>query len=280
MKIIKHLSIILLFFGLFSCDKTEKPPIIDNPLDGKILFQKFQDNDHIIELYTESGKLKQGYNRIFLQLKKSDNSILENPNIQWNPLMHMSTTNHSCPYSTLKLSGQSKTVLEGYIIFQMASNNSEYWELKFDYSIDGQSYQMSDTIEVLPSTYKNTISFKGADSIKYLIALAAPKNPKIGANDMSALLFKMENMMSFPAVNGYTIQIDPRMPSMGNHSSPNNEHLKQTNEAGFYNGKLNLTMTGYWKINLQLLDKNQNILKGEAITPSNESSSIFLEIEL
>ncbi|HRP89940.1 MAG TPA: FixH family protein [Edaphocola sp.] len=280
MKIIKHLSIILLFFGLFSCDKTEKPPIIDNPLDGKILFQKFQDNDHIIELYTESGKLKQGYNRIFLQLKKSDNSILENPNIQWNPLMHMSTTNHSCPYSTLKLSGQSKTVLEGYIIFQMASNNSEFWELKFDYTVDGQSYQVSDTIEVLPSTYKNTISFKGADSVKYLIALAAPQNPKIGTNDMSALLFKMENMMSFPAVNGYTIQIDPRMPSMGNHSSPNNEHLKQTNEAGFYNGKLNLTMTGYWKINLQLLDKNQNNLKGEAITPSNESSSIFLEIEL
>ena len=92
-------------------------------------------------------------------------------------------------------------------------------------------------------------------------------------------VWKMENMMSFPMVNDYTVKIDPRMPSMGNHSSPNNENATQSNPGDFYEGKLSLTMTGYWKINLQLAKADGTILKGEEITSTVESSSIFFEIE-
>ena len=47
--------------------------------------------------------------------------------------------------------------------------------------------------------------------------------------------------MTFPVVDGYTVKIDPRMPSMGNHSSPNNVHATQTTAVGgLYNGKLSL----------------------------------------
>lgn len=68
------------------------------------------------------------------------------------------------------------------------------------------------------------------------------------------------------------------MPSMGNHGSPNNVDLTQISN-GFYQGKLSLTMSGYWKINLMLENENGEILKGEPITESNESSSIYFEIE-
>ncbi|HTO14595.1 MAG TPA: hypothetical protein VLZ83_02445 [Edaphocola sp.] len=280
MKTIKYLSIIILFFGLFSCVKTKKQPIQTNPLEGKTLVQKIQNNNHNIALYTENGKFKVGYNKIFIQISKLDNSIVENANISWKPLMKMTSMSHSCPFSDLNLVDQSKSVFEGYIVFQMASNETEFWDLSFEYTLDGQNFQAHDTVHVSESLFKNIVSFTGSDNVKYLIALVAPQNPKIGLNNMSALLFERASMMSFPTLNNYSINIDPRMPSMGNHNSPNNEHLSQTNGEGLYNGKLSLTMTGYWKINLQLLDKNKNVLKGEDVTPENESSSIFLEIEL
>ena len=69
------------------------------------------------------------------------------------------------------------------------------------------------------------------------------------------------------------------MPSMGNHSTPNNVNATQAAAGGFYNGKLSLTMTGYWKINLQLLNASNEVLKGEAITETTTESSIYFEIE-
>jgi VCBS repeat-containing protein len=66
---------------------------------------------------------------------------------------------------------------------------------------------------------------------------------------------------------------------MGNHSSPNNVNAQQTAVDNFYIGKLSLTMTGYWKINLQLQNDLGTIVKGEEITDSVTESSLFFEIE-
>ena len=91
--------------------------------------------------------------------------------------------------------------------------------------------------------------------------------------------YKMEDMMTFTAVDKFKVKIDPRMPSMGNHSSPNNTDLVQSVSGDLYNGKLSLTMTGYWKINIQLLNASGEVLKGEVVTPENASSSLFFELE-
>ena len=111
------------------------------------------------------------------------------------------------------------------------------------------------------------------------MALIDPTNPKVAVNDMSAALFKMESMMNFVPVTGYSISLDPRMPSMGNHGSPNNVNLTGLGTNGLYHGKLSLTMTGYWKINLQLLNATGEIVKGEQITEDTPESSIFFELE-
>ncbi|MCB4234160.1 hypothetical protein LDL59_00990 [Kaistella anthropi] len=96
---------------------------------------------------------------------------------------------------------------------------------------------------------------------------------------MTLGVWKMQDMMTFPVVNGYTVKIDPRMPGMGNHGSPNNVNATQTSAGKLYNGKLSLTMTGYWKINLQLANAAGTVLKGEEVTEQNPESSLFFEIE-
>lgn len=273
------------FFFLFtlalltSCSSNDDSTPV-NELDGLVKVKDFTNETHVVELYTTSGTTQQGYNDITLRIKdKTSNSYIQNATIEWMPIMHMMTMTHSCPKSTVEKTTTEGTLYNGYIVFQMPQNETEYWDLKIDYTINGVNYTVTDSVDVPASQKRVVSSFMGTDNIRYIVALIDPKNPKVAVNDMTVGIFKMENMMNFPIVNQYKLKIDPRMPSMGNHGSPNNVNLTQSASTGLYNGKLSLTMTGYWKINLQLVNASNEVLKGEVITDTNEASSIYFEIE-
>ena len=187
--------------------------------------------------------------------------------------------NHSCPKSAVEKVTTNGTLYNGYIVFQMAQNATEYWDLKVDYTINGTAYSTTSVIDVPASAKRRVNTFTGTDGAKYIVAYAEPRHPKVAVNEVTFGVWKMQDMMNFPVVDGYTVKIDPRMPSMGNHSSPNNVDATQKTNGGLYEGKLSLTMTGYWKINLQLLNAEATVLKGETITDSVLESSIFFEIE-
>jgi hypothetical protein len=282
MKNLKYLSILLLAIAFFSCssdsDSVQENPI--NETSGLVKVQELSNDNHTVELYTETGKLIQGYNQISLRIKdKTINKYITNASINWTPIMNMSTMKHSCPKSLIEKVSGKQTLYNGDIIFQMAQNTSTFWELKINYIINAIDYTATAPISVSGSDKRTVNSFTGTDGVKYILAYINPKNPKIGLNNMTVGLYKMEDMMTFTAVDNFKVKIDPRMPSMGNHSSPNNTDLVQSVSGGLYNGKLSLTMTGYWKINLQLLNTSDQILKGEEFTPENLPSSLFFEVE-
>ena len=270
---------ILMSLTLGSCSNDDNETTI-NELDSLVKFKEIVNNNHTIELFSVKGTLEQGYNEINLRIKNNtSNEYFKNAEISWTPIMHMTSMSHSCPFSSVNKITNEGTLYKGYIMFQMAQNDTEYWDLKIDYTIDEIDYSVTSVIDVPASEKRVVNTFMGTDGTKYLLALIEPSNPKVAVNDIKIGVWKMQNMMSFPVVDGYTVKIDPRMPSMGNHSSPNNINATQANSNSFYNGKLSLTMTGYWKINLQLANTNGDILKGEEITETVESSSIFFEIE-
>ncbi len=243
-------------------------------------FKEFTNGTHTVELYAHMGSLEQGYNEISLRIK--DNTTAEyvkNAEISWMPIMHMAMMNHSCPKSDVEKVTPNGTLYNGYIVFQMAQNDTEYWDLKVDYIINGTPFTATSVIDVPASVKRRVNTFTGTDGAKYIVAYAEPHHPKVAINDVTLGVWKMQDMMNFPVVDGYTIKIDPRMPSMGNHSSPNNVDAMQKVSGGLYEGKLSLTMTGYWKINLQLLNAESTVLKGEAITDTVLESSLFVEIE-
>ncbi len=243
-------------------------------------FKEFTNDTHTIELYSQLGSLEQGYNEISLRIKdNATGDYVKNAEVTWMPIMHMAMMNHSCPKSTVEKVTTNGTLYEGYIVFQMAQNETEYWDLKIDYNINGTAYSATSVIDVPASVKRRVNTFTGTDGAKYIVAYAEPHHPKVAINDVTLGVWKMQDMMNFPVVDGYTIKIDPRMPSMGNHSSPNNVDAMQKVSGGLYEGKLSLTMTGYWKINLQLLNAESTVLKGEAITDTVLESSLFVEIE-
>ena len=272
-------AVLFMALALISCSDNDDSTTV-NELDGLTKFQEMTNTTHTIELYSHTGVLVQGYNQVKLRIKdNATNQYIKNATVSWMPVMHMAMMNHSCPNSEVEKITTEGTLYEGYIMFQMAQNDTEYWDLKIDYSIDGVDYTTTSVIDVPASAKRTVNTFMGTDGVKYLVAYVEPHHPSVALNDMKVGVWKMQDMMTFPVVDGYTLKIDPRMPSMGNHSSPNNVHATQTTAGELYNGKLSLTMTGYWKINLQLAKPDGTIVKGEEITDTVTASSIFFEIE-
>lgn len=284
MKFLRILPLFILTL-LASCtseDASNEPSkdIIIDEVAQLTKFKEVSNDTHAIELYSHTGSLQQGYNEIHLRIKdKTTNKYVENAEITWTPVMHMTSMSHSCPYSEVEKAEDMKTLYEGFIVFQMAQNDTEYWDLKIDYTISGTAYTATTVIDVPASAKQRVTTFKGTDNVKYILAYMEPHHPKVGQNELTVGVFKMENMMIFPAVDNYTVKIDPRMPSMGNHGSPNNTDLVQNPSDSFYQGNMNLTMTGLWRINLQLLNASNEVLKGETITEAVPESSIYFELE-
>lgn len=278
---LKNIAIAMIAaLAIVACSKDEEVVNTVNELDGLTKFKEVTNATHTIELYSSTGYLEQGYNEIKLRIKNNtSNQYEKTATVSWTPLMHMMSMTHSCPKSAVEKISQDGTLYKGYIVFQMPQNATEYWDLKIDYTLNGTAYTTTTVVDIPASAKRKVNTFMGTDGVKYIVALVQPAQPKVAVNDMVAGVWKMQDMMTFPVVDNYTIKIDPRMPSMGNHSSPNNVNLTQSVAAQLYYGKLSLTMTGYWKINLQLANTEGTILKGETITDTVTSSSIYFEVE-
>lgn len=279
MKSFKIFSFLFLLITSACSSGDDDDNATSSQLDGLELTQTISSDAHVVELYTTSGRLHVGYNKVWLRItESSSNNVLEPVNISWLPLMHMMSMQHAGPASQITTS-EEKGVYEGYLIFQMAGNDSEYWELQFDYKLNGNDYTASEEIDVLPTSKINTHTFMGEDGEKYVLSLMEPQKPKTGINEMQVALFRMDDAMHFSAVDDFRVKIDPRMPAMNNHGSPNNTDLLQLGDSDIYFGKLSLTMTGYWFINLQILNSEGDIIKGEEVTDEVDASSLYFEIE-
>lgn len=283
MKTLKYIFAIIIFSAfIVSCSKDDNPnDVIINPVENLHKIMEFAEADHVIELYSTKANLEVGYNEISLRFfDKGSNTYLSNVDPTWMPMMHMGSMQHSTPFSSLK-NNLIDTVYKGYMIFSMAGDSSAYWEITLDYKINGQVKGLTKKIQVILPTdgLIKTQVFTGNDGDHYILAFVNPQKPEVAINNFQALLYKMDDMMHYRMVENYKVAIDPRMPSMGNHSSPNNQDLIYNALSEMYEGKLSLTMTGYWKINMKLINENGEVLKGEDVTESNPESSLLFELE-
>ncbi|WP_033961497.1 hypothetical protein [Psychroserpens jangbogonensis] len=286
MKSIKFIYILLpiLFLSVLttscSSDDDDDDPIITNEVEGLSKILDLTNATHTVELFNKEGDFYTGYNAISIRLKdNATDAYIEDASFSWMPMMQMPTMQHSSPRSAIIKASGKNTVFEGYIIYQMTNTDGSGWSLTVNYTIDGVDYTASDAITVRQNDNQNVTSFMGSDDSRYIISLIKPNNPIIGINDLMVGVHKMENMMTFPVVENYSIALDPRMPGMGNHSSPNNTDLNYSMVDDMYHADLSLTMTGYWVLNLKFMNTNDDVLKGENVTDENTQSSLYLELE-
>ncbi len=280
MKLFKNIAccLSLLAIGLMaSCSRdTDPAPVPLDELEGLELITSVKNKSHTVDLYSVSGKLTTGYNELFFLIRNANESaVANNITAKWTPLMKTDGSEHSCVASQVAALKGTSSLFSGFIIFPMAGD----WELPISYQIGGANYTATGKTAVQAAPARVVESFSGTDGQEYILTMLDPLKPVKGSNSMSALLYRMKPASGFEPVDGYTIKIDPRMPAMSNnHGSPNNVDL--TFKDGVYEGTVNLTMTGYWKINLQIANEKGEVIKGEPVTGSNPGSSIYFEIEL
>ena len=276
MKNIKFLLLLAFSFVLLhSCssdDNDKIPPVVKSSMK---LVQSFNENNHVIEVYSTHKNFIVGYNPIEVMIKDASTneyfSDIEVSNFM--PMMHMPNMMHSCPKS--EMFDKKEAIASGFAVFIMPGSKEMPWKLGFDYKVNGKTYKISDKeINIINPDKAMLAKGKG-----YFLAYIKPKNPIVGINEITTKVYKMESMTSFPEVKNYKILLDPRMPGMGNHSSPNNEPLIYDANTGLYKGKVNFSMTGYWKLNLQLENEKGEVLLGNEVTKEKESSNLYWEIE-
>lgn len=195
-----------------------------------------------------------GYNEVYVALFDStDGSKLSNGHFNILPMMDMGTMTHSCPVENTTDSITTNGYFKSAVVFTMPGSSSQWsLNLSFQNTKNGLSGTGSAGVTVIsssPSRFKSTtVPLDNND--KVYISLVNLKSPQVGVNDFEITLHKKGSMTSFPAINNYSVEIVPEMPSMG-HGSPNNVNPILT-ANGHYAGKVNFTMTGLWKININL----------------------------
>jgi hypothetical protein len=243
------------------------------------------DNQYKVKVYSRTGTLHTGYNDLyFVATKASTGNYIKFLDItNLTPLMFMSKMNmyHSTPtfgeVGTFDLN--LVAVKHGWVSFLMNTSEAGSWSLAFDAEVlkrKGSLEATGITVNALPEGQVWLKSFKVGDDT-FFLSLVNPTEWNTGTNNIKAYVSKKSNPITTPyalATETFTVEIDPRMPDMGNHTSPNNTPLVKQRD-GSYQGTINLTMTGLWRIHLKVKDADGNVVAG-----GEDQSSLYWDVTL
>ena len=243
------------------------------------------DGKYNVYVYTKTGTFHTGYNELyFVSTKKESGNYIKDLTVTSNtPLMYMSKMNmyHSTPVSDKSriVNYDYLAVKRVWVSFLMNSSENGSWTYSYEVDVLGKSggVEKKDiVVNELPEGQVWLKSFKVGDDT-FFLSLVNPTDWKTGTNEIRAYVSKKSNPITTPyalASETFTVDIDPRMPDMGNHTSPNNTPLTKQ-EDGSYQGTINLTMTGLWRIHLKVKDSEGNIVAG-----GEEGSTLFWDVTI
>lgn len=243
------------------------------------------DGKYNVYVYTKTGTFHTGYNELyFVSTKKETGNYIKDLTVTSNtPLMYMSKMNN---YHSTPVSDKSRIVNYDYLAvkrvwvsFLMNSSENGSWTYSYEVDVLGKSggVEKKDiVVNALPDGQVWLKSFKVGDD-NFFLSLVNPTDWKTGTNDIRAYISKKSDPITTPyalASETFTVDIDPRMPDMGNHTSPNNTPLVKQ-EDGSYLGTINLTMTGLWRIHLKVKDAEGNVVAG-----GEDESTLYWDVTI
>jgi len=304
----KHLHVIVfaIFVVITSCtlDKTDYEAELNVETTEYIVFEEatsITTGNYTISIDALNGTFYKGYNEVHLKITNTQTEeVLNASEVTLLPIITDANGNKSsCPHSYNLSFNETEAYYVGYTVFTSDSNSTVDWQLYLSFTDNDETYSVDQLVSEEEQTNMNLnmTAFTGNDDEQYFIALVAPQSPNVAQNDLLAGIYKYnkptttagifpdQTQFSYSIVSNHTLLIDPRMPepSMGNHSSLNNQDLTQQTD-GLYHGVVNYTMTGNWTLNFILKDENDQIIKGNEVstefTPGIEGERGELHIDI
>lgn len=244
----------LILLIISGCKNDENPVTPTDPFEGltKITEAYATGAGMKVQLWSEKP-LFVGYNKLYIAvLDSASNKFVTDAHVSLNPMMDMGMMQHSAPYENPKSTIAVNNLFPCAAVFIMSSMGGT-WRLNVQVhnhttNIEGDASLPITVNEVTPPVMKSIVALN--DSSKLFISYLKPSKLNVGINDFEITIHRRSTMMSFPPDSGYTVVLTPEMPSMG-HGSPNNVDPVHSGN-GHYKGKVNFTMTGDWRLNLDI----------------------------
>ena len=195
--------------------------------------------------------LEAGYNTVFLRLERGGTSVSD-AHIELAPLMDMGLMKHSCPVEQPSSMPNADDLFTGAVIFTMAGS-ADQWTLNMQVHDHETStkHDLSLPITVAASPY---VSVK-KDGMRKTIITLVRSDWRTGMNDVQFIVHRTMDGYTFDPIESLTTTIEPTMPSM-DHGSEGNVDPVHIHD-GWYEGRVNFTMTGEWDLALDLFTNEE-----------------------
>lgn len=267
MKKIFFMAVAIAALSFTSCDKNSNtdfdiPSYEEKFAEAHLKVNEVTADGYTVQLFADE-ELFVGYNRLYFLVKENaTGELIKDFSVKVTPMMDMGMMMHTSPNEVPSNPDNDMMVIQQNMVFIMPSTAGT-WNLEGELTLnEGDTPIAFDIpVSVVEKTDSRMLTFMSdADSVtKLFLILDEPLIPVVGENEIVFGIYKRESMMSFPAVEDYSIEFEPEMPTMG-HGSPNNVNPTYM-DNGLYTGVVNFTMTGYWRINVVLKDASRNVVK-------------------
>lgn len=211
-----------------------------------------------VELLAE-GPLHVGLNKVYYRVKRvSDGGIVESATIDHTPMMTMTSMGmeHSSPHeqpASVAVDG----LFPAYVVFQMASGDMGDWRLET--AVDAGAGDETVVFDIVVAESGSRKDLAMGEMGTAIVTLDFGAALKVGQNPFTVTVNRKTDMhgMTWEAVGDLEVKVVPDMPSMG-HGSPGNIDPVHV-AAGRYDGSVNLTMPGQWRIVLEFARGGQEL---------------------
>lgn len=205
-----------------------------------------------VELLAD-GPLAVGLNRVYFRLT-ADGVPVTAATITQVPVMHMTEMGmeHSCPCEQPPAVADADGLFPGWVVFQMAGGlTGDTWREEVTVERDGAEPVdvVFEGFAVSESGARKDLTITTAmGSSTAIVTLNFAATPTVGKNPFTVTVHQRADMMgmSWAALDDLVVTATPDMPSMGHGSTGNVDPVHVA--AGRYDGSVNLTMPGTWRI--------------------------------
>ncbi|MEI7894579.1 MAG: FixH family protein [Myxococcales bacterium] len=218
-----------------------------NKLSSKSSIAQASAGDLTAELLAD-GPMQTGLTPVYVRVSSGGVTVTD-ATLTFMPMMSMSAgTKHSAPVIGPAALGADQLYALS-VVFQMATSDMGTWSATVGVTRPGKTaLELTfPALTVADSGRAKTFSYvdPAGISTKYVASFNFKAAPKVGLNPAVLTLHRMQDMMTFIAVEDASLELDPQMPSMG-HGSPGSVSPTATS-LGRYEGQVSFSMPGSWE---------------------------------
>jgi hypothetical protein len=234
--------------SLIGCTNATEVETIDTQLPAFLLGEAM-DNGLRVELLAHSV-LSVRYCDVYVRLVRNGRSI-KDAHVSIEPVMDMGMMQHSAPCVAPEEDPDANGLFKGSVMFLM-SGTKEQWKLRIhvhDHTSDTE-HSVDIPVDVAAGTGVKVLK----NGTNYTVVTLLDHPWSVGINTVDIMVHASSDGMTFtPVADAYLAAI-PTMPSMGHGSHGNVDPTAIGN--GLYRGKVNLTMTGEWDIEVRHVEND------------------------